>query len=236
MDNHSPKKQRKNTKKTWHKIGNILWSEKGQVFSLMAFIIVLFAIYYKTPEDSFFNRLWKVIDPVAGISTFIITLVILYNQLRMRWESRLEKQLDVIYQFTKDSESSILFLVLGAYLSSESDIRAWAQSLANQLVGNIKFDVNWDDPPPKITFNKLKNSYIKSYTVTMHLTANPLETLAGQVKIREFLELKNAMYHSTLYGNENNLPIIWLSKEKEINDLKSDLKGILAIVKANETS
>jgi len=206
-----------------HQVFEVLKSGKWQVFLLFVFIAALFIIYSGYASFIVAEKFWKVIDPVAGISTFVITLVILYNQLRARWESGLEKQLDVEYKFTQNTQPQLIFAVLGAYLASESDIRAWAQQLASQVAGQQKFDVNWDDPKPFISFDSQRGKYVKTYRVTLFLTEHPLLNEIMRKNIQEFLNRRNSLKYSKIIGQIDELPIIWLSSDKDPKLISAEL-------------
>ncbi len=198
-----------NLRKWW----DILKSEWKQVLLLISLIAFLGLAFGGIINIPVLNKIWGIFDPVAGIATFFITLAILWNQLRLGWENGLEKRLNVEYCTLSGTELQVLFLVKGAYLAGESDIRPWAQQLGQQITGTLQFDMNWDDDTPKkIMYDRREKKYVKNFYVTMYLTTNPLHTEKGKASIHDFIERKTYLKHSTIEGDLENLPIIWKRK------------------------
>jgi len=161
------------------------------------------------PNQSHSDNFWAVLDPVAGIMTFFITLIILFIQAKTNWENGLEKKLDITYMYILPVDASEISLVQvhGAYLSGESDVRPWAQSLGSQIMGNMDFDMNWDDPKPAITYDTENKAFYKRYEVIMYLSSNPFEIDKGRDTAHKFLQ--RSFKYSKVSGDLNNLPIIW---------------------------
>jgi len=173
-------------------------------FLLVVYLYKLVSINWVSIAENF----WSWIDPVAGIMTFITTLAIFWFQARKNWEDSLEKQLSVDYFHIDDSNH--LASVQNAYLAGEGDVRAWAQALGGQMMGQLDFDMNWDDPKPKIVFDSKQKHYIKHYQVLIYLTSNPLESDEGKAKAEKFL--KKSFKHSEIKGDLSNLPIEWIRR------------------------
>lgn len=175
---------------------------------LVGLIFFLIAIYFNrwiATEGGCDDKFWELIDPVSAITTFIATLFIYYNQARQRWEDNLEKLLDVQYYYTRNGEGDELIAeIRGAYLSGESDIRQWAISLGGQLfgIGQLKFDMNWDDDAkPRII--KSGKKHVKQYNIKMYLTSKPEKIT---------LPSSDNLKYSEIQGSVDKLPIIWKRK------------------------
>lgn len=86
--------------------------------------------------------IWGTFDPIAGLGTLILSLFVLYNQGKAKYFDSLEKRLSVEFSFNGD----VIMKIKEAYLSGESDIRAWAQQLGGrQLAGrDLKFDIVYE--------------------------------------------------------------------------------------------
>jgi hypothetical protein len=185
---------------------NKIWS----TIIATALIILISIFWHNTdPIQSFADNFWAVIDPVAGIMTFFITLIILFIQAKTNWENGLEKRLSIIYMFIDPMNKVEVPLVNieNAYLSGDADIRPWAQSLGGQIMGNMDFDMNWDDPKPTIIYDTKMREFYKKYEVIMYLTSNPLDTEKGKETFQNFLQ--RSFKYSKVSGDLNNLPIIW---------------------------
>lgn len=185
--------------KFWH----ILNHSKFWSWGLIILLFIL-GIWYGNQQDHT-DTWWQWIDPVAGIMTFITTLVIFGFQARKNWEDSLEKQLFVNYYYI-GLEYPILS-VQNAYLAGEGDIRAWAQALGRQVLGDLEFDMNWDDPKPNISFDSPQNHYIKLYKVNIYLSTNPLDNESIKTKSEAFL-LKT-FKHSKIEHDKIKGTIIW---------------------------
>ena len=105
---------------------------KTQSALITVVIVALGLMYWPALRGNPADAFWNWIDPVAGISAFVISLAILYNQARDRWENGLEKRLTAHYVNAKDDQE--IACVENAYLAGESDIRQWAQSLGRQIL------------------------------------------------------------------------------------------------------
>ncbi len=172
---------------------------------LFVLIFVLSLGYCRSFYDSdIFEYIWTWVDPVFGISSFIITLVILYNQARSKWEDSLEKRLTVDFVYGDNTIAK----VENAYLAGESDIRPWAQQLGRQMMGNLSFDMNWDSKKPEVI--KMNNEFVKLYVITIYLSENPLCPTTQNESFSKFQKLSLKFSHSNVVFNENELPhVIW---------------------------
>lgn len=194
-----------------------------QFWLVLILIIVLCLIYYDryNAENHLQERIWNLLDPVSGQSTFIITLVLLINQIYQRWEDSLEKMLDVDYVFADGSKDGIIIAqVRGAYLAGETDVRAWSQAMGNQMMGNLDFDMNWDDPRPKVKRDS-SGIYVKYYTIRIFLTDHPFREAKDGDSERKLKQLKEAksniqdflkrkFQYSSVQGDLDILPIKWV--------------------------
>jgi len=183
-----------------------LWYSRRQV-ALVILILVGLAVAYLGPfRSAAADAFWNWIDPVAGIVAFFISMVVLYNQARERWENSLEKRLTV--SFVNAGDNKELARVEHAYLSGESDIRQWAQQLGFQIFGDKhQLDMNWDDQSPLRIVREACGdhaSFIKLYEVTLYVyfDAIPTEKLAAFSK-RHFK-------HSRVEGGRDSLPLRWI--------------------------
>lgn len=192
----------------------ILCSNKIWSTIIATALIILIIVFWHNidPCLSYSDNFWAVLDPVAGIMTFFITLIILFIQAKTNWENGLEKRLSIKYAFIDPKEKSEVPLVIieNAYLSGDADIRPWAQSLGGQIMGSMDFDMNWDDPKPFIEFDSNQKQYFKKYQVTLYLATNPLQTIDGIDKAKKFLT--RSFKHSRVAGDTDNPPIIWSRK------------------------
>ena len=188
-------------KKQWA----VFIANKVQAIGVIFLTFALSLAYsHRWGGEGFFDSLWEVIDPVAGISAFFITLFILYNQAISKWEDSLEKRLSVDFVYGDNTIAK----VENAYLAGESDIRPWAQQLGRQMMGNLSFDMNWDSKKPEVV--KMNNEFVKLYVITIYLSENPLCPTTQNESFSKFQKLSLKFSHSNVVFNENELPhVIW---------------------------
>lgn len=122
-----------------------------QSFLLLILLVILVKAYLVRLQDgeTFSDLFWRFIDPVAGIMTFATTLGIFYFQGYQSWEESLEKRLTVSYFGPVKDQVVEIVRIERAYLAGESDVRARAQSLGCQILGQLDFDLDWDEEPTK---------------------------------------------------------------------------------------
>jgi hypothetical protein len=190
-------------------IFTILKHSKPWSYLLIFLLLALSFNYGLQNEHS--DAFWKWIDPVAGTMTFITSLAIFWFQAKEKWENSLEKLLSVDYIYTGGEHEMTIAKVQNAYLAGESDVRQWAQSLGQQIMGNLDFDMNWDEEPQKIDFDPFEGKYFKYYHVKLYITSDPRfiknDDRKGEKVMRGFLERK--FKYSTIEGNLEKLPILW---------------------------
>lgn len=176
-------------------------SNKLLFWGLTALIGITGCLY--AIDEDHTNSFWAWIDPVAGIMTFITTLVIFCMQAYKAWEDKLEKQLYIDYYYVNEEMQDVhVASIMGAYLAGESDIRQWAISLGGQMFGTIKFDMNWNDElPPSVI--RHGNKYFKKYIIRMYLTELPVKCTLPSSENLKF---------SKVEGDLQNLPIRWVRK------------------------
>lgn len=187
---------------------------KYPILLIFLLLVLVFLYWHRLQEEgSLADKCWELIDPVSAISTFFITLFVLYNQNRQRWENSLEKLLDVDYAHVDENGEVVIAQVRGAYLAGENDMRQWAQAIGRQMMGNLSFDLNWDDPRPQIVRGS-DGVFYKKYYVKMYLTNHPFQTddnnNDAKDKVAKFMNRK--FQYSTVRGGIDNLPIVWERK------------------------
>ncbi len=82
-------------------------------------------------------ELWM--EAFVTFNIVFLAVFIGYNEQRQDWENSLPKKLNVEYKFNKDV---VFCTVINAPLSSESDIRTWATSIAGTIL-NKKVHINF---------------------------------------------------------------------------------------------
>lgn len=116
-------------------------------------------------------------EAIAGVGTLILATFLWWNDMRKNWEDQLPKKLNAYFTF----ESYNVLVFKNILLISEGDIRAWAQQIALQKVGE-KLSLE-----PFFRFESLgvqRNANgipVKVYEITFFLSAIPekLKTALG---------------------------------------------------------
>ena len=115
-------------------------------------------------------------DPIIGLSTFFVAVIIWLLNTAKYWEEHLELKLTVIYT---DSNKREVICIKNAFLAHVGDIRNWGQTLGRQAVGKGKdgkdlyFKLSNLIEMKKSKINKTDNSYFKHYTVVFKFTELP---------------------------------------------------------------
>ena len=132
------------------------------VLAIFGFIILVLP----TPGTS----VWNAIQTVSGFVAFCLPII--YFLLTDRWEEELPKRLDVEYRY----KGSTAMLCENATLVAEGDIRAMAQQIGAQLIGERFLqmsqivDLSGPNTEPE---REAGNTFIRRYGITIYLTALP---------------------------------------------------------------
>ncbi len=186
---------------------------KWQTIALVLLFSILVVLYIPYRKSFLSQGLWNTLDPIAGISAFVLSMIILYNQAYAKWKECLEKRLTVYFVNSQNNQK--IAVVEQAYLSGQSDIRPWAQQLGRQILGEMELDMNWDDTPPKIISEshggKTALFLVYEIIVFIHYEKDKLTTEC----IDKFV--KRTFKHSTVQGDAESLPVRWIA-----NNTKTD--------------
>ena len=141
---------------------------------------------------------WNWLDPVVGVTTLAVAMVVWMGELRQDWENSLPKRLTVSFQY----QGREYMRCEQAYLAGESDIRAWGQQLGSQMAGTpfLRFQPNIIQQPGKICRDSHTGACYKHYFVTFFLTHLP----------RPHRDSSGAVINASEAGRfENNEQCIW---------------------------
>jgi hypothetical protein len=115
-------------------------------------------------------------DPIIGMGTFILALVIGWIQLRDDWEESLDKRLTVIFKYQERE----VMLCKKAYLTAEGDIRNLGQQIGAQMNDNQHLKFRANDIESKrlgVEKNEFQNGeYFMHFQVEFELTELPKKT------------------------------------------------------------
>ncbi|MBK9270717.1 MAG: hypothetical protein IPM48_03900 [Saprospiraceae bacterium] len=84
--------------------------------------------FYINVMDSWWGK-W--IDPIVGLTTFLLAFFLWISRLRQNWRENLPKRLTVHFKLG----DKYILTCHEAYLSAAGDIRAWAQQIGSQMSG-----------------------------------------------------------------------------------------------------
>ncbi len=149
----------------------------------------------------------KWFDPVIGLSTFIVAIVIWLMNTAKYWEDSLDKKLSVVY---KESGGRTVIQIENAFLAHEGDIRQWGQTLGRQAVGkgkdgrDIYFDINSNIVLEKPVVVKNNSTYFKHYSVLFMLTKLPPENIDGENLEKGMFLWDEGGTKARFIPNENN--------------------------------
>lgn len=210
-----------------YKWANIIDKSYWYYFAIVYGILYLIMFYsYKFEGINIQDKWYNFLDPIASIMTFITTLAIFYMQAKTKWENSIEKRLSVTYIFVGndgDEDNVEVAKIIDAYLPSESDARAWAQSLGSQIMGNLDFDMHWDESKSKIEFNEKLGDFVKRYSLKVYLTTDP----------RNVISLKTQKEKTILFEDPEKIIVTndklekFKNKKFKHSKLSQDEKGCL---------
>lgn len=135
--------------------------------SLLATVVVLFwCTYEKVAYEKF-----QWFDPIIGGLTFMMSLFIFINQIRIEWEESLQKRISVFFEF----EGRVVMKFENGVVPEGTDLRAWSQQIGAQMgySRNLKFEPSIATTSPKIDWDKTTQEHFKLFTVTFELTELP---------------------------------------------------------------
>jgi len=129
---------------------------------------------------------WMYAEPISGVLTLALAIIIWIGQLDDRWLASLPKELTA--EFYLDGRP--LMRCERAYRPCESDIRVWAQQLGSQMATEagdrkptfLSFRPDIRHEPPKV--EKIEGQYVVSYAVRFNLREAP-PNLKGLVERKE---------------------------------------------------
>ena len=164
------------------------------IFGTFLIIATILWVNFTTKKELLFNDIdswwggWG--DPILGVSTFLIALVIWLTNIAKDWEERLDKKVSVSYLLVSDNNREVIRCE-NAFLAHEGDIRNWGQSLGQQTIGKntqnrlVYFDysntIKMDSPEVV----KNNSEFYKHYTATFFLKNLPTDNLANGKKMLE---------------------------------------------------
>lgn len=109
---------------------------KFEVWVVFIALFLAAVLWHFSGKDSPLINFWgNYLDPWMGVLTFSLAVIIAFRF----WDNKLPKKLTVhfVHQTLRDDKSidKYIFTCHRAYLSSEGDIRQWAQQIGNQMNG-----------------------------------------------------------------------------------------------------
>ena len=171
-------------RKLFSQLGFSLWYNKGNILFIFLLLVSIFLLVFnsqssvpvvaETPEQVWwqgFNWWTNWLDPIVGMFTFLVALGVWWTHNLRNWEDQLPKRLTIHYEFNGKE----VMRCEEVYLSSEGDIRPWAQQLGSQMSGSqrLQFEPFLKEEKATIEFDGIERKFYKLHTVTFYLTKLP---------------------------------------------------------------
>jgi hypothetical protein len=163
-------------------IKNNINSFKALAAAIVVTVLLAF-IKFRGWNENFLTDLWQILEPITGIATLGVALVVLLGENQQEWESSLPKRLTVNFLY----DGKYVMRCEKAYLAAEGDIRAWGQQLGRQMVAleNLMFKSQIEQLPPTLeieqrTVNE-ENIWIKTYEVSFSLSKLPAALIPDEI-------------------------------------------------------
>lgn len=100
---------------------------------ILALLLVIMHVFNKNKTLDIWSAY---LDPIIGLGTFLLAILISIFDLSQEWELSLPKRLTVIFKY----QGNPIIICENAYLASEADKRAWGQQIGGQMnAGNLAF-------------------------------------------------------------------------------------------------
>ena len=142
--------------------------KKSKLLSILFVIAIIgsiFIVYSKWGEK------WEeFLDPFAGIATLFVAIGIALENYHKTWKESLPKVLTVHYTLNGVYHLSCFY----ADLTSEGDIRNWAQQIGQQMTGGAFLDFHpfFDFEQPKMITLESNQEKVMYYELTILLNSN----------------------------------------------------------------
>lgn len=115
------------------------------------------------------SGVWGVLEPLTGIPTLLLAFLIWSRERREAWVASLPKRLHVVFE---DVNGKWLMVYAWAVLSSESDIRQWAQQIGQQMTGG-RLDFLPSIRQSSVITKDPNGQWIQLFTFRFHLLTDP---------------------------------------------------------------
>ncbi len=155
-------------------------------------LTVLFVLAVITSGLIAFSKDWteqvftNFFDAFAGIVTLLVAMGLALNNYNKTWKDNLPKTLTIHYTFNKKCYLSCFY----ADLTSEGDIRMWAQQIGSQMTGNshLSFNPFFDLKTPEVI--KLEPNGILSLHYELTILLNNLDFKQGPKIVGKLTDYK----------------------------------------------
>ncbi len=137
---------------------------KNWIWLLILMFIFLLSLYQYNCNTEFKSYFDKKINSPISIATFIVAIILGYQNWRREWEEKLPKKLTVHFKY----DNQYVYTCYNAEIPEKTDIRAWAQQIGNQMNGGYLEFYPFINSDPSIIID---NEY-KYYKLTFYLIKN----------------------------------------------------------------
>lgn len=171
--------ERRDSTKIQSKLTQILkfsWKNESKIVYLACVLLAVGVTWLANcwpRDDSSGTAHWwaNVLDPFISLVTVALAAGLWLSRLNMRWRESLKKTLTVHFVTASGSvgnEQGYVYSCYNAYLSAESDIRAWGQQIGHQMNGKyLDFFPYITESGPLLVQGK--GAYTQAYEVTFYL-------------------------------------------------------------------
>lgn len=159
-------------------------------------------------------------DPILGLFTFIMSMFIFLNQIRIDWETNLQKRITLFFEL----RGKTIMKFENGLIPDSTDIRAWAQQIGGQMgkTRALKFEPSIEMAASKIYYDKIRKHYYKLFPITFILLEYPDLSEEKNTEDKNMIQNEfnegNCMYWHIEYDQRNKLQVIkeWI-KGSNIN-------------------
>ena len=134
-------------------------TQRTKILSMAVLLCVAFFII--KPE----GKWWEAMTEIVSLATLGVALLVWIAEFGENWEQNLPKRLDVIYLH----KGKPAFVCENATILSESDLRAMAQQMGAQIIGERFLQLYPKISEGRITISYMVDRYYKHYIVKIYL-------------------------------------------------------------------
>jgi len=167
-------------KDSWRNIGYYI-RQNRPMFSIwiILFLVIFMSIFYTRDNLNWWTDL---IDPFIGLATFIVAIIIAFQNYDKKVKDSFQKRMTVHFAYNE----KVIMSCYDAILVSQSAIREWGMQIGSQMAAGKRLDLepHFDIEQPQYTYPQKRGEFGKAlHTITFYLRQLPVDIAPGVHRI-----------------------------------------------------